>query len=146
MKSKAIIVDIDGTIANCLHRRHFLEEKNPDWRSFNESCVTDTLNPWCREIVEHFKSDHTILFVSGRAEEYREVTEKWLDDNKVCCHFLFMRKNKDYRDDTIIKKEIYESKIAQEYEVTFVIDDRSKMVDMWRKLGLICLQCDEGNY
>lgn len=33
--SKAIIVDLDGTLANCEHRRHFLETKPKDWKSFH---------------------------------------------------------------------------------------------------------------
>lgn len=36
--------------------------------------------------------------------------------------------------------------IKDKYDVLFAIDDRSSVVDMWRDLGLVCLQCAEGAF
>ena len=57
-----------------------------------------------------------------------------------------MRKDGDYRPDTVVKKEIYEREIKDKYEVLFAIDDRTQVVKTWRELGLTCLQCANGDF
>jgi hypothetical protein len=52
-------------------------------------------------------SDHHVLLVSGRTDELKEETEAWLKMHDVPYTDLLMRKNKDHRDDTIVKREIY---------------------------------------
>lgn len=157
-KKGAIIVDIDGTLANCDHRRHFVDGSigKKDWKAFYEAMIDDTLNKWCDEIIyslgdtEHCCYD-TIL-VSGRPEEYRNLTLEWLKKNGVDStgyfsrEMLFMRKNGDFRDDAIIKEEIYREHIEPYYNILFVIDDRKRVVDMWRRLGLVCLHCADGDF
>jgi hypothetical protein len=145
-KQEAIIVDLDGTLANCDHRRHFVDgtHEKQDWRSFYESMRTDTINVWCRKIMSNFFN----ILVSGRPEEYRGHTLDWLEQNSVYVpsKHLFMRKTGDYRDDTIIKEEIYKEHIEPYYDILFVIDDRKKVVDAWRRLGLVALHCADGDF
>jgi hypothetical protein len=59
---------------------------------------------------------------------------------------LFMRGDDDYRPDEIVKRELYEENVLGNYDVVGVIDDRSKVVKMWRELGLTCLQVAEGAF
>lgn len=146
MKERAIIVDLDGTLADIKVRLKFLENGKNDWKNFQASVKTDTLNHWCRELIEHMKSDYRVLLVSGRIESLREGTEEWLRLHKVFYDRLFMRPVNDYRPDQILKLEMYQQKILNSYEILFVVDDRSKVVEMWRSQGLICLQCQAGNY
>lgn len=146
MKKKAIIVDLDGTLANIQVRRKFLEGKKKDWKGFNSTIMTDTLNQWCREIMVHMQSNYRIIIVSGRIDTLKTETIQWLQKFDVPYDDLFMRQDLDYRDDRIIKKEIYQDLIAPDYEVLFVLDDRAKVVDMWREEGLVCLQCDPGQF
>ena len=39
---KNVVFDIDGTIADCNHRRHFVSNGNNDWDSFKAETVNDT--------------------------------------------------------------------------------------------------------
>jgi len=57
-----------------------------------------------------------------------------------------MRSQGDTRPDEIVKREIYEEHIKPLYNVDFVLDDRNKVVKMWRSLGLKVLQVAEGNF
>ena len=57
-----------------------------------------------------------------------------------------MRQDDDYRFDEIIKEEIYTNNIKDNFKVLFVLDDRTKVVNMWRKIGLTCLQVDNGDF
>lgn len=79
-------------------------------------------------------------------EKSREQTQKWLIDRGIHWNALFMRKDGDMRNDAIIKKEIYEENIKGRYEVLFVLDDRNRVVDFWRSIGLICLQVAPGDF
>ncbi|GAB4011630.1 MAG: NIF family HAD-type phosphatase [Bdellovibrio sp.] len=144
---EAIIVDIDGTLADVEHRVHHVRGDKKDWKSFNRSMGNDTLNLWCKKLIDAMKNkNYEVLLVTGRGEDYRDHTENWLKQNQVQYDHLWMRAAKDHRGDDIIKREIYFEKIKNQYDVLFVVDDRKSVVAMWRKLGLVCLQCDWGDF
>ncbi len=148
MKSRAVIIDLDGTLCNIEHRRHLLESK--DWSAFFAEMDKDTVNQWCKELIwSCLESRWSLIFVSGRSEDYREVTERWIEDHAVpsSMHWtLFMRPSGDYRKDAEVKKEIYIRDIEPRFDVIFCVDDRQQVVDQWRELGLVCLQCAKGDY
>ncbi|WP_436197642.1 phosphatase domain-containing protein [Piscirickettsia salmonis] len=48
--------------------------------------------------------------------------------------------------DNIIKEEILDRLLSNNKHILFVIDDRRQVVDMWRRRGIVCLQCAEGNF
>lgn len=150
--NKAIIVDLDGALANIDHRKHFLEGEKKDWDSFNEAFEEDEVNAWCKEIIERFGygnpyfDEIELIFVSGRWEKYRDRIINWLMKNNIPLRFLYLRKDNDFRKDSEIKKEIYLEKIKDNFDILFVLDDRKQVVDMWRSLGLVSLQCDVGEF
>lgn len=138
-----IICDLDGTLCNVGHRRHFIEKK--DWKSFYENIPYDQPNQWCLNILKRFQKEE-ILFVTGRPEEYRQHTTDWLKRIGYDGIPVFMRPSGDYRKDSEIKTEIYNEQIKPKYQISFCIDDRTQVVRAWRALGLICLQCDDGDF
>lgn len=142
-KKHVIIVDLDGTLCNVEHRRHFIDKK--DWTSFYEHLVDDEPNEWCRHLIARFDQNE-VLFVSGRPDTYRKETLKWLDDRGYGGIPVFMRKEGDYRQDAVVKEEIYREHIEPYYNILFCVDDRQQVVDMWRRIGLVCLQCDKGDF
>ena len=87
-----------------------------------------------------------IIIVTGRKDDCKAETLKWLSDNSVPHDLVFMRKSDDNRPDYIVKREIYEEYIKGKYNVKFVLDDRSQVVREWRELGLKCLQVAEGAF
>lgn len=105
-----IIFDLDGTLADCEHRRHFIDpSKNewyapnyvymklwahiktgkifkPDYQSFYEACDKDepiipVINIFY-DILERRNFDEIEIW-SGRSESVRDKTEKWLMDNSL---------------------------------------------------------------
>ena len=89
---------------------------------------------------------YKILFVSGREDTCEDVTREWLRLNCPPYLFLHMRKAKDFREDSVVKREIYENLIEPFFDVVLVFDDRNQVVDMWREIGLKCLQVQEGDF
>lgn len=141
---KCIIFDIDGTVANLEHRKHFVNGAKKDWPSFNKMIPFDT--PIEQTIYLNNLLDPCftgpIFVCSGRSEDEKETTVKWLKENGVKYDRLFMRKSGDYRADYIIKKEILDEIRQGGYEPWIIFDDRQCVVDMWREQGLFVLQAD----
>ncbi len=139
----AIICDLDGTLA--------LKHEDRTWYDAS-TCNKDIINMPVLEICSAFAKTHHIVFCSGRENKYREQTLIFL---KKCFHdfieghdfSLFMRETQDNRKDSIVKHEIYMNSIKDRYDVLFVLDDRTQVVQMWRNsIGLTCLQVAEGNF
>ena len=153
-KKPVIICDIDGTLANIDHRICHLEKTPKDWNTFNSLMYKDKPNRWCEVILTALHIvRYKIIFLTGRTEEYRKITSEWLDRNfifyadpSIRSSILLMRKDDDFRKDAVVKKEIYERHIKPHYNVIFILEDRSRVVQMWRSLGLTCLQCKDGDY
>ncbi len=146
-KAKAIIVDLDGTLCNVDHRVHFVQRHPKDWGSFNKNMIHDDINNWCYELIEAMRiKNYKIVIVTGRDEDYRSQTIEWLRKYKVHFDQLLMRPSKDYREDSDIKEELFNQFVKDQYEVTFVLDDRKSVVERWRKLDLVCLQCAPGEF
>lgn len=135
-----VIIDLDGTLCNIDHRKHHVttEGKKKDWKAFFSELCNDSLHVPVFELYEMvLNSGYDVIFVSGRSADYRKETEKWLHDRGINdYHMLLMRGFNDKRDDTIVKRELYEKYIAPYYYVMFAVDDRPKIVKMWRSLGI----------
>lgn len=132
----AIICDIDGTLAHMGNRSPF------DWARVGEDVADESVG----EILNALRHTHVILLVSGRDECCREQTARWLYHNNISFEGLFMRPAGNNEDDRIIKKAIYNDHIKGKFNVLFVLDDRDKVVEMWREEGLKCLQVAPGDF
>jgi phosphoglycolate phosphatase-like HAD superfamily hydrolase len=143
----AIIVDLDGTLCDVGHRVHHVSGNKKNWKAFNELMIHDEINHWCFELMTAMAArGYKILFVTGRGETNRFATEKWLNQHMVHFEHLFMRGLLDHREDSDVKESIYQEMIEANYQVLFVVDDRMSVVERWRKLNLVCLQCAPGNF
>lgn len=141
-----VIFDLDGTLADLKHRLHFIQNDCPDWDSFNMACDKDMPIEAVKNLLDLCRlSGRNIAILTGRMETAKEKTKKWLEKHKIEYELLCMRAAGDHRSDTIVKKEMFEKHFKKE-NVWFVVDDRDKVVDMWRELELVCLQCQKGDY
>lgn len=141
-KKQAVCFDADGTMSDPTHRRHFVRsDAKKDWKGFFEGMKDDPVHHWCRAIANSMFPHYEVLIVSARPDNYRELTEQWLKDKTVSYDKLLMRKAGDYRPDTITKEQIFEFEIKPYYDILFVIDDRKNVIDQWRKMGVVCLDC-----
>lgn len=137
MKQKAIIVDIDGTLAKMNGRGPF------EWHRVGE----DKVNEPIKTIVNTMKKYFTIIIFSGRDGSCLTETINWLNENTIYYDKIFMRKPGNNEKDSIVKRRMFDTHVKDKYEIEFVLDDRNQVVDMWRKdLGLTCLQVDYGDF
>ena len=142
-----IIFDLDGTLSIVGNRIKFLQQKNKDWDSFYEACDQDEVNEPVANILHaiYVANTQLIKIVTGRRESVRQKTLDWLESNGIYVKSenLHMRKNGDFRHDTIVKPELIQP-FASEIECIF--EDRKSMVDKWREMGYCCLQVADGDF
>jgi len=149
--NNVILFDIDGTLANCQHRKHFIETKPKQWDKFFEACDKDEPIEYTNKILDAIVSqgNSLILFATGRPERVRQKTKDWLSYNciDVDDYQLYMRADGDHRPDHITKREILD-KIRADWgrKPTMVFDARNSVVKMWRDNGIPCLQVAEGDF
>lgn len=136
LKTDAIIVDIDNTLAH-------LNGRGPYETGLYH---TDNVDESVREIVNSLSDRYHVIITSGRSDEFRWVTEKWLNDNMVLFDEMHMRKSGDFRDDAIVKHDIFHSKISNRFNIVMVFDDRDRVVAAWRKMGLKVSQVAYGDF
>lgn len=147
-KPYTVICDLDGTMCNVDHRLHFLKgEGKKDWKSFSEHLVHDRLNEWCYHLVQAMRHrGFQVAFASGRSDNYHRHTTEWLELHDLSNIPVYMRNRQDFRKDSIVKENILDFEIKTRYNILFVIDDRTQVVEMWRKRGITVLQCAEGEF
>jgi phosphoglycolate phosphatase-like HAD superfamily hydrolase len=140
-----VIFDIDGTLADVSERIHHLKKKPKNWNAFFQGMAQDkAIRSMVRLCNILYVSGIQIILCSGRYEEHREETVKWLAQQGVHYHDVLLRKDKDHRSDSVVKREILAA--IDQSKVLFVVEDRSRVVEMWRSEGLVCLQCAPGEF
>jgi len=145
---KTVLFDIDGTLADIEHRRHFVSDGKRDWRRFFEAMGDDTPNLPIVELyhVLRGRPDFECIILTGRPETYRDLTERWFVWNEIPFERIIMRAAKDDRRDDVVKQEMLDTLRAEGKDILFAVDDRQQVVDMWRRNGVTCLQCDVGDF
>lgn len=127
-----IICDIDGVLADCSHRLHYLKEKKYEAFYCLENMIEDEpiykgidlFHKICRD-----ESCFDICLLTGRPERTRKLTEMWLMCQDVKFNKMYMRKDGDYRCSPAVKVELVEkiikdrTKYDSRYSGYFIDDD-----------------------
>ena len=171
---KTIIFDLDGTLA-IIDKRRILAGKTKDgvptdkmdWDVFfdpDNVLNLDEPNPPVVKMAQMFDDEgFNIVIFSGRNDRSFDATVEWLWDNKVPWDLLVMRPDKfkdkswpvarnnpalpnmRFMPDEILKKKMLDT-FVDKNDVLMCVDDRQKVVDMWRAEGLTCFQVAPGDF
>lgn len=168
-----IIFDLDGTLADCEHRRHFVDERKnliyreednnidvrsgwkPDWQAFYEACDQDKpIEPVLSAFIHLTQGEpfnHDVQIWSGRCESVRDKTLNWLVNLTGYCgdkgywdRRLKMRPIGDNTPDDQLKERWLNEAIAKGKLIDFVFDDRKKVRDMWIRRGIFVFDVSQG--
>lgn len=138
-KPDAIIVDVDGTVADMQGVRTPFE-----WDKVGQ----DKPHQYVIDIVNSARLDGlTIIFLSGRDGSCMEETHRWLcRHTEIDDFYLFMRSVGDMRKDTVVKKELFKKYVDNNFNVLYAIDDRYCVARMWQyELGLKVIKVGDVN-
>jgi phosphoglycolate phosphatase-like HAD superfamily hydrolase len=144
-----VIFDIDGTLLDISHRLKFIQQKPKDWNAFRDPKQKRWDEP-IMPIVHIFNAlladGHNVIVASARTRDEENDTRDSLvfhipeitaikGDNSFLIPF-YMRRIKDYRKDTIVKKEMLDIMRIDGYDPVMVFDDRPSVIAMWHEQGL----------
>lgn len=139
-KKPAIVVDIDGTVANHEGNRSPFDES----KVINDKPIWDVI-----DIITVLSAEFDVVFVSGRTDGCEADTRTWIEDVFQFGegeYNLFMRKSGDVRPDYVIKAEIYDEKVIPNWNIKMVFDDRDQVVRHVRKRGITVAQVAQGHF
>ncbi|GGZ64394.1 RNA ligase [Streptomyces subrutilus] len=134
----AVMCDIDGTLALTGDRGPY---------DFSR-CGLDLLNEPVKRALDAFRraDGDTVVLLSGRSEEHRPQTEAWLRRYAVPYDELWMRAAGDTRRDDVVKAELFDAHVRHRYAVRVSLDDRDRVVALWRRMGLPTWQVNYGDF
>jgi hypothetical protein len=140
-----VIVDLDGTLADVGHRRHLVTGAKRDYKRFHELCAFDPPNEWCVSLVKALReAGYRIVLLSGRSQAVERQTLEWLEKHLGTLdnlQLVLLRPERDYTPDVALKRRWVERYGVE--RILMAVDDRQRVVDMFRSLGIPCLQCSD---
>ena len=165
MEKNTIIFDLDGTLADINERKQKsqLDNGKMDWDIFfdPENIKLDKPKPEVIKCAQMFhQQGYKIVIFSGRNDRSFHTTKEWLAQHEVPYDLLVLRPDKfkneswpvadgnpatykmRFMPDQILKKEMLDT-FVDINDVFCIFEDRKKVVDMWRGLGLTCFEVEE---
>ena len=139
-----ILVDMDATLfLNTNGRPFYGDDLNP------EDILKDEPIPATITLVKAYQSSGGLVIgMSGREdkESIRKATIEQCKREGIILDGLILRPLGSRKRGDASKKELFEQNIKGKFFVDFVLDDSTKVVKMYRDLGLTCLQPNEGKF
>jgi len=143
--SYCVVCDIDGTL---MHRLPIKELGGQVRSPYDESLVRyDSPDNTVVDSI-NFERDlgYDIFIFSGRHESCRDDTLYSLRQAGVYFDQLVMRPTDDNRRDEIIKYEMYLNHIHGKFNIRVWYDDRNRVVETMRDVGIKVYQVNPGDF
>lgn len=143
---KYIVFDIDGVLADCSHRLKYIQGEDKDYDSFYsyDEILKDkpilNLDKILLNIQCAGSSDIDIRFITARNIKSITATAEWLEKYfsiMVEEGDILMRPEKDWRPAYQVKEDLIKKHIGFE-NILFAFDDDDKVVEMYKKHGVMC--------
>lgn len=144
MNNPAIIVDLDGTLADNQVRATAKMKHWKDYWPLYKHIPEDKINESIKDLIFNYLG-HRIILLTGRPEKFYNETMNWLDTHlRLSINHrakLIMMPN-DYpeeKSDTDFKEEKL-LELMKHYDVRLAVDDSQKNCEMFRKHGIPTLK------
>jgi hypothetical protein len=140
----AVIIDIDGVLADAAGRQHHLE--NGDWRRFFDACGDDPVIEEVHRLLELLDSQLAIILVTGRPLRVQEPTVAWLTHFGIRWDLLIMREVGDYAGADDYKWGVVHDLIGAGFDLRLALDDDPRNHAMFVSEGVPCIYIHSGYY
>ncbi len=135
------VLDIDGVVADVRHRLHLIERRPKDWPGFFARAGKDFVLADGIWLAERLASRHDLVWLTGRPQHLRRLTQEWLEHAGLPVPRLLMRRRGDFRPAAVTKLEALRQ-LALERPVAVLVDDDPAVVRSVRAGGFAVLQAD----
>jgi hypothetical protein len=123
------VIDIDGVVADVRHRLALIQSRPKRWDAFFAGADADPPLAEGVQLVRELARDHDVLWLTGRPERNRAITETWLAAQGLPVEPLIMRPDKDYRPARLSKRDELR-RLRRTREIAVVVDDDPDVVEL----------------
>ena len=128
------VIDIDGVVADVRHRLSHVSGRSRDWAAFFAAAGDDTLLAEGADAAHRLAEVYDVVYLSGRPESLRSVTQGWLDDHGLPPGPLRLRPHRDFRPSREWKVEALRD-LARTRRVGLLVDDDPAVLEAARVAG-----------
>lgn len=116
------VFDLDGVLADVGHRLHHLHARPKDWVSFFAAAPEDPPLPDGVALAAELAERCEVVYLTGRPEQCRADTERWLARHQLPAGTVYMRPAGDYQPARQLKPPLLAA-LAAGRSVEVVVDD-----------------------
>lgn len=142
-----VLVDVDGVIADGMHRQHFLQDGRRDWKNFFDNAVGDPPIEGSVALTQQFDPTLWVVLLTARPHNLLAITVDWVHEHGYRWDLLIMR---DRRDGGLSSPEFKRRSVHELRERGFTprlaMDDDQRNVDMFRSEDIPTLYVHSGYY
>lgn len=135
MITPAVLVDIDGTLADTRGRDHLLEG-DPDWYNHSLACLDDPPIPGNVALVNRLAPKHNIILCSGRSVVAYDLTVEWMGRHGVAWNRIMLRPEGNRDNNAKYKLSVVKRLEAEGYTFLLAIDDYHKTARALSEYGI----------
>ena len=140
----AVIVDVDGVIADATHRQYLLEWPRRDWDDFFAACGEDGLIEPVARTIELLDPALTVVLLTARPLRVQKETLRWLETYGLRWDLLIMRNWGDYMAAPHFKSLSVAELRAAGFDPRVAYDDDPRNVAMFEHVGVPCVYIHSG--
>ncbi|MGH3737543.1 MAG: hypothetical protein ACRDT6_18330 [Micromonosporaceae bacterium] len=135
------VLDIDATLSDVRHRLHHLRRRPRQWEAFFAAAGADEPLPEGLAVAETLAEAHEIVYLTGRPERIRRLTQRWLDQYGLPAGRLLMRSEHD-RSPAAAMKLRRLRRLAAERPVAILVDDDEAVCAAATGAGFTVMRAD----
>ncbi len=140
MSNKIILVDLDNTIADMDHRLSLIDRLEPDWDAFEADCEFDEIIYPTVLLMRSLHHQHQVWIWTGRSDNVKDKTVKWLAGAGVPYDQLIMRRYGDQRPTVRIKRDWLNDNPVPRDRVLCAFDDDPQIIQMLNSEQVLAYQ------
>jgi phosphoglycolate phosphatase-like HAD superfamily hydrolase len=133
-----VVFDIDGVLADVSHRVHHVQRRPKNWAAFFAAAAADPPLPEGIALARELAGAHPVLYLTGRPESLRRVTQRWLQRHDLPSGRLLMRRSGDFRPARFLKRDVLLD-LHEREGVHAVVDDDPSVVSALQEAGFAVL-------
>lgn len=155
-----IVCDLDGTVADITSRMDKAGDapSKRDKKAFQDwlnklqkksDLLSDTPIRYMQAFITTLSKDYDIVYLTGRDEKYRDVTQRWLFENLFPPGRLYMRPQDDIRPTKQYKEEMMLEvvKIYRDSDIVVLDDDPEGTCSlMYKQHGFVHMKAMDNSH
>jgi hypothetical protein len=143
----AVVLDLDGVLADASGRQHFLAGPGrKDWRGFFDAAGEDPVVEEVVRLTELLDPSLVGILLTARPVRIRPLTRRWLERHGVHWDLLVMRPDGDFGPSVDFKRRTTRELLAAGFDLRLAFEDDRRNVAMFHEEGVPCVYLHSGYY